>query len=113
MKVAYIAHPVSGDVKGNIEKIIAIVRHVNLTERNTVPFVPYLPDLYALNDDDPKERKRGIKNDTYILKSGIVNELRLYGETISEGMRTEIGICIKLNIHIRRFIKRNNNWIEL
>lgn len=40
MKTAYIAHPVSGDVKGNVEKIIAIVRHINLTEPDIVPFVP-------------------------------------------------------------------------
>ena len=100
MKIAYIAHPISGDVEGNIKKIIVIVRLINLTEENVVPFVPYLADLYALNDNDPKERARGIKNDIVILKSGIVDELRLYGSKISEGMANEIELAHKLNIPV-------------
>ena len=52
MKIAYIAHPISGDVKENIKKIINIIRTVNLEEPLTVPFAPYIPDCIALNDTD-------------------------------------------------------------
>lgn len=90
MKIAYIAHPVSGDVKGNIEKIIAICRNINLEEPETVLFVPYLSDMYALNDDIPAERERGIRNGIHLLKAGFIDELRLYGNRISNGMQHEI-----------------------
>jgi len=101
MKIAYIAHPVSGDVLGNIIKIIAIVRNVNLMEPEIVPFVPYLADLYALDDDTPEERERGIKNDTHILKSGLVDELRVYGDRITSGIHHEILLAQEVGMNIR------------
>lgn len=100
MKVAYIAHPVSGDVKGNIAKIIAIVREINLTEPDVIPFVPYLADLYALDDNNPAERQRGIKNDIALLKRGFIDELRLYGNRISNGMRAEIDLAEEMDIPV-------------
>ena len=104
MKIAYIAHPVSGDVKRNIEKIIKICRQINLEEPETVPFVPYLSDLYALDDSVPEERERGIKNDIHLLNSGLIDELRLYGEKISFGMQCEIEVANKNNIPVTNFI---------
>ena len=100
MKKAYIAHPVSGDVKGNIEKIIAIVREINISEPEVVPFVPYLADLYALNDDILEERTRGIKNDIHLLKSGFIDEVRLYGNRISNGMQAEIELAEEMEIPV-------------
>lgn len=100
MITAYIAHPVSGDVKGNIAKIIAIVREINLTEPDVVPFAPYLVDLYALDDNVPEERARGIKNDVHLLKAGFVDEVRLYGNKISSGMSCEIALAKSLGIKI-------------
>lgn len=58
MKIAYMAHPVGGDIL----KTLKIVRNINLNEPDTVPFVPYLRDLQSLNDNIPQERKRGFKN---------------------------------------------------
>ena len=89
MKITYIAHPVSGDVVGNIEKILDIVRKINMEEPETVPFVPYLADLYALDDSIPAERERGIKNGVEIIRRGIPDEIRLYGNRISNGMEAE------------------------
>jgi len=100
MKIAYIAHPVGGDVKGNIKKIIAIARHINLTEPDVVPFVPYLIDLYSLDDNVPSERQRGIKNSIAVFDRYIIDEVRLYGTRISEGMEFEIGDAISRKIPI-------------
>lgn len=100
MKIAYIAHPVSGDVTKNIEAIIGIVRDINLTEPETVPFCPYLGDLYALDDNDPNERARGIKNDVHLLKAGFIDEVRLYGDRISNGMQHEIELAESLGIAV-------------
>lgn len=100
MKIAYIVHPIGGDVKGNIEKVLQIIREINLNEPNVVPFAPYLPDCLCMDDDNPKERARGIKNDVHILKSGMVDELRLYGDRISKGMSSEIALAATLGIPI-------------
>jgi len=101
MKIAYIAHPVGGDVKGNIKKIIAIARHINLTEPDVVPFVPYLIDLYSLDDNEPKERERGFKNIQALFDGGIIKEVRLYGNNISEGMGNEIWMAADRSIPVR------------
>lgn len=100
MKIVYIAHPVGGDVTGNISRICDIVKEINLQEPDVVPFVPYMADLLALDDNDPQQRERGIKNDTAILRSGLVNEIRLYGNRISAGMRAEINLGMALGMKI-------------
>lgn len=98
MIIAYIAHPIGGDVKNNLSKIIDIARNINLKEPNVVPFAPYFLDCHALNDDDLKERERGIKNDIALMKKGFINEVRLYGDKISKGMANEILLAEKLGI---------------
>lgn len=90
MKVAYIAHPIGGDVENNLKKVAAIAREINLTEPEVVPFAPYFLDCHALDDSNIEERQRGIKNDDHFLKSGVVDEIRLYGDRISQGMMNEI-----------------------
>lgn len=98
MNIVYIAHPVSGDVEGNLKKIREIVRHINLTEPETVPFVPYYVDLVSMDDSIPTERARGIKNDTALLSAGFVNEVRLYGNKISSGMMAEVELAFEKGI---------------
>lgn len=91
--VAYIAHPIAGDVLQNLENIKNIVREINLTQPDVVPFAPYWLDCHALNDDILEERKRGIKNGIELLKRGFVDEMWLYGNCISNGMSHEIIIA--------------------
>lgn len=100
MRIAYIAHPVGGDVENNIQRIIKICREINLAEPDVVPFAPYLSDLMALDDSIPAHRERGIKNGIHLLKSGFINELRLYGNTISNGMMFEIEIADRFNVPV-------------
>jgi hypothetical protein len=99
-KIVYIAHPVAGDVMKNIEKILEIVRQINLTRKDVIPFAPYLQDLLALEDDRPEERAIGIRNSIAVIKSGIIDELWIYGPTISGGMRGEIDLAYELDIPI-------------
>ena len=100
MKIVFIAHPISGDIKGNLEKVIKIVRQLNIERDDIIPFAPYWVDCHALNDDVPEERERGIKNDTEFFKRGVIDELWLYGDRISNGMQAEINLATKLNIPI-------------
>jgi hypothetical protein len=100
MKIVYIVHPISGDISGNIQKIIKIVKYINLSKPDIVPFAPYITDVLALDDDNPEQRLRGISNDIAILKSGMVNELWVYGSKVSCGMEAEIELAFELNIPI-------------
>jgi hypothetical protein len=100
MKIVYIAHPISGDVKGNLEKIRRIIRGLNLMFTNIVPFAHYFVDCYALDDTVPEERDRGIKNDIALFKAGFIDEVWLFGDRISNGMKAEIELAKNLNIPI-------------
>lgn len=100
MKIAYIAHPVGGDVEGNLEKIRSIVKRVNIREPNTVPFVPYYADCVSLDDSSYAQRMRGIKNDKWLLGKGFVDEVRLYGNRISDGMKDEVLLAQEMGITV-------------
>lgn len=100
MKIAYICHPISGDIQGNMEKVRQIVRHINLTERRVVPFAPYMVDLLALDDNVPAERARGIYNDYEYFRRGMIDEVRVYGEIVSKGMQGEIDLARKMDIPV-------------
>lgn len=98
MKIVYIAHPISGDIKGNLEKVRQIVREINITRNDVVPFAPYWIDCHALDDTIPSERERGIANDTEFFRRRIIDEVWLYGDRISNGMMHEIENAIKYGI---------------
>lgn len=100
MKVAYIAHPIGGDVLNNLEKIKVIGRKINMEEPEVIPFAHYFFDCYALDDNVPEERERGIKNDIALMRKGFIDEIRLYGDRISTGMSHEIDLAIELGIKV-------------
>jgi hypothetical protein len=101
MKIAYIAHPISGNILQNLGKIISIVRAVNLEHPDVVPLVPYFTDILALDDNIPAERQRGINNDIAILRSGVVNELWVYGNwQESKGCKAEIELARECGISV-------------
>lgn len=99
-KIVYIAHPLSGDIKSNLAKVKDIIRFINLTEPNIVPFAHYFVDCHALDDTVQEERERGIKNDTALLNAGFIDELWLYGDRISRGMWNEIVLAEQLMIPV-------------
>ena len=99
-KVVYIAHPVGGDVDNNLEKIQGIVRQVNLFYPDVVPFASYVVDCMAMNDAHPEERERGIANNIALFHKGFIDELWLYGDRISAGMREEIKLAESLGIPV-------------
>lgn len=100
MKIVYIAHPISGDIAGNLEKIRQIVRQINLQYSDVVPFAPYWVDCHALDDNDPEERQRGITNDQEFFLRKVIDEVWLFGDRISGGMQTEIELANALGIPV-------------
>lgn len=103
MKIVYIAHPIGRDQwqkSINLGNIKRIVREINLSQRDIVPFVPYYCDCEALRDDVDKERAKGLKNGQTLLKTCPIHELWLYGDKISEGMQEEIKTAFILGIPV-------------
>lgn len=105
MKVVYIAHPISGDIEANLADIRRIVALINRTMPDVVPFVPYYVDVVSLDDNDPADRARGIKNDHHLLRSGVVDEMWATGERLSIGMKEEIRVAYHLGIPVKFKIK--------
>lgn len=105
-EVAYIAHPIGGNVKSNIKKILKIVRDINLNEPGVIPFVPYLADVMALDDNIEAQRERGLQNDFYYILHKVPTVIRLYGPRISAGMTREIYAAISVDIPIRPMTKQ-------
>lgn len=110
MKIVFIAHPIGGDVAGNLKKIVKIGREINLTEPYSVPFAPHFFDCHCLKDEIPSERFRGIQNGHHLLR--LVDELRLYGDRISPGMLKEIELCHEWDIPVIPMTKQTKEEYE-
>jgi len=101
MKIAYIAHPISDRMQERIEQVKFIQFHIYKCEPNVIPFAPYVRALECLNDADPVQRKQGMDHNTHFLESGIIDEVRLYGDTLSKGMVEECLIALREQIPIK------------
>jgi hypothetical protein len=95
-KTVYIAHPISGDVERNCKKVLDICKEIHSKE--TVPVVPYLVSLKYLDDSIETDRERGISVNLEYFRRGFIDELWLYGDTISPGMEKEISLAKELGI---------------
>lgn len=104
-KIVYIAHPIGGNVEENLRLIRELVRDINLKRDDVVPFVPYYADCVSLDDSNPLERERDIANNIEIFRSGIINELWLFGKTISKGMEAEIDLAGEMKIQVHCMTK--------
>lgn len=93
MTIAYIAHPISGNVEANLAHLREIIRNINLTMPDVVPFVPYYTDVVSLDDNVPAERERGMKNGAELLQRGFIDEVWLTGDRISNGMVYETALA--------------------
>jgi hypothetical protein len=100
MKVSYIAHPISDAVIVRCEQVKAIQWEILQNEAGVYPYAPYLRSLELLSDEIPEQRKIGMTFNRMVLESGLVDELRLYGDVLSKGMIEELNICLIEGIDI-------------
>ena len=89
-KIVYIAHPIGGDVQGNVRKLEKIYREVSLKEKLVTPFIPYIASVESLRDEVPGERIIGFSHNHEFFARNIIDEVWLYGPCISAGMQVEI-----------------------
>ena len=88
LKKVFIAHPIRGDVPDNLRRVCEICRALHTAD--VMPVVPYLATLAYFKDGNPKERELGIDAGLEYIRSGFVDELWLYGDSITDGMWREI-----------------------
>lgn len=100
-KVVYIAHPISGDVYNNCQKVVRIVEAINRKKPNVQPFAPYIVDLLALNNKKEEDKELGMMNNLELIRRGFVDELWVFGDKISKGMKQEIDIARENNIPVK------------
>lgn len=96
MKKVYICSPLGGDVKANLEKAKEYAGFALLS--GTAPVVPHFYAL-CLKDENPKEREIGMAAGLSLL--WFCDEMWVFGDKITDGMKKEINFCNNLNIRIR------------
>ena len=97
-KIVYIAHPISGDVKNNLDRIKRIYTTISREVPEVVPFAPYWITCHALSDSIPSDREIGFAHNRAIFESGIINELWVFG--YSKGVCEEIKWALDNNIPV-------------
>lgn len=106
MKNVYICAPLGGDIEGNLKNALRYTRFA--LEQGVAPVTPH---FYAecLDDNNPAERKIGRTAGLSLLL--FCDEMWVFGETISAGMRAEIEQCKALNIRIRHIKEQQINFV--
>lgn len=93
----YICSPYSGDVKTNTEKAKAYCRYA--VEQGNVPIAPHL--LFPQFIDEETERELALQMDLLLLEK--CDEIWIFGEEVSNGMRAEIAYAKNKEIKTRYF----------
>lgn len=99
MHRAYICSPLGGNVSANIENAKRYALECGMA--------PFITHFYALilNDDDEEERSLGMLAGLSML--WVCDTVWVFGDEITEGMKTEIRFAEKLNIKVR-YISEND-----
>ncbi len=98
VKTVFIAHAISGDVAGNLEKVAKICKAIHST--TILPVFPSFTWRQYLGQDDAKTiYLAGLVNEEYFRRF-MIDELWLYGSTLSSGMQKEIKLAISYDIPV-------------
>ena len=100
-KKVYICSPLGGNVKENIQKVILYTRYA--LKCGTAPVVPHFYAL-CLDDYNLEERNIGLSAGKSLL--WFCDELWVFGDDITEGMKSEIEFFKTLKLRIR-YIKNS------
>lgn len=96
MKKIYVCAPLGGNVPENLEKAKIYAEYA--LRCGAAPVAPHFYAL-CLNEHDPKERELGMSAGRSLL--WFCDELWIFGDRITKGMRQEIDFCRLLNIKTR------------
>lgn len=97
MKKVYICAPLGGDVEGNLEKAKRYTEYA--LKCGAAPVTPHFYAL-CLNDHNAPEREIGRAAGMSLL--WFCDEVWIFGDEITEGMKAELDFCRSLNLHTRK-----------
>ncbi len=97
-KTVFIGHPIGGDIRSNVEKVLRICGEVHT--KDIIPVAPYLISLQYLNDEVVEDRELGMEANHECFRRGYIDELWLFGDCISPGMRKEILLAKEKNVPV-------------
>lgn len=97
MRKVYICAPLGGNVDKNLQRVKEYTRYALMCG-----MAPVVPHFYALcmNDNIPIEREIGMAAGLSLL--WFCDEMWIFGDEETEGMKSEIQFCRNLNIHTRK-----------
>jgi hypothetical protein len=102
----YICSPFAGDIQRNIENARRYCSFA--VGRKTLPIAPHILFPQFLNDNDPEERKLGLRFGIILLDR--CEAVWVFGSRISEGMAAEIKHSKRKGIPVKYF---NTNCEEI
>ncbi|MCM1488975.1 MAG: hypothetical protein NC203_11475 [Firmicutes bacterium] len=97
MKKVYICAPLGGDVNGNLEKAKRYTKYA--LKCGAAPVTPHFYAL-CLNDNVPQEREIGRAAGMSLL--WFCDEVWIFGDEITDGMKAELDFCRSLNLKTRK-----------
>ena len=100
--LVYICSPFSGKVKKNKRKAREYCRFA--VEQHTIPFAPHLLFPQFMDDSNPEEHQTAVFMNMVML--GKCEQLWVFGENYSKGMKAEIQKAKLKNIRIRYFTEK-------
>lgn len=100
--LVYICSPFSGKVKRNKRKARKYCRFA--LEQHTIPFAPHLLFPQFMDDNNPKERQTAMFMNMVML--GKCEQLWVFGENYSNGMKEEIRKAKERKKKIRYFTEK-------
>ncbi len=106
--LVYICSPYRGATESNARRARNYCRFA--IGKRAVPFAPHLLYTQFLDDTVRKERNIGISCGITVLRR--CNEMWVFGDHITAGMKAEINMAQELGIPIRRFTHKITNGGE-
>ncbi len=94
----FIAHKMTGDIEGNMAKVVEICKQIHSTELICI-FPSALTRRYPLSQD-PKDRAIAQATIEEYFTSGFVQELWLYGDVLTDGMKREVQLALENDIRV-------------
>lgn len=91
-KLIFVSSPYSGDIAKNVANAKAYCKYV--IDQGLIPIAPHLLFPQFLDDTDDTDRLMGLYAGLTLLER--CDEFWLFGDTISDGMRTELEEAIRL-----------------
>lgn len=108
MSVVYLLHPVSAPtvegVKANLDKAKRWAKWLMKVRPNDVILASWMLYVECLDDKDPEQRRRGIRDSCRVIRSGYVTEVAAAGGVVTSGMEEEMTVASDMRLIITNLI---------